>query len=174
MKIVNEELDDIRKQCKNRIKKLKIKHVKYLLMKNAKDLSKEQENNLKMVLGCSKRLKAAYLLKEDFRDIYETFQTPEEARLSLNKWMEKASAFYGSLGMAMSIVFFYTINPSSFIRKPCMARELLNISPSLHPDSQRAHFMAVLSPQSRTIFRAYVIISMSELPAERWKVLIIK
>ena len=62
-------------------------------MKNAKDLSKEQENNLKMVLGCSKRLKAAYLLKEDFRDIYETFQTPEEARLSLNKWMEKASAF---------------------------------------------------------------------------------
>ncbi len=96
MKIVNEELDDIRKQCKNRIKKLKIKHVKYLLMKNAKDLSKEQENNLKMVLGCSKRLKAAYLLKEEFRDIYETFQTPEEARLSLNKWMEKASAFYSS------------------------------------------------------------------------------
>ena len=52
--------------------------------------------------------------------------------------MEEKREKKGSLGMAMSIVFFYTINPSSFIRKPCMARELLNISPSLHPDSQRA------------------------------------
>ena len=41
MKIVNEELNTIRKQCKNKIEKLKIKHIKYLLMKNNKYLNDE-------------------------------------------------------------------------------------------------------------------------------------
>ena len=94
MKIVNEELNTIRKQCKNKIEKLKIKHIKYLLMKNNKDLNEEQRNNLKIVLDCSQRLKDAYFLKEEFREIYETHQTPEEAEILLQEWMKKAAKFY--------------------------------------------------------------------------------
>jgi len=94
MKIVNEELNTIRKQCKNKIEKLKIKHIKYLLMKNNKDLNDEQRNNLKIVLDCSQRLKDAYFLKEEFREIYETHQTPEEAEILLQAWMKKAAKFY--------------------------------------------------------------------------------
>jgi transposase len=94
MKIINEELNKIRKQCKNKTKKLKIKHIKYLLMKNKKDLNNDQLNELEAILCCSKRLKNAYLLKEEFRDIYETHQTPEEAEILLKEWMEKAAKFY--------------------------------------------------------------------------------
>jgi transposase len=94
MKIVNEELNTIRKQCRNKIEKLNIKHIKYLLMKNNKDLKVEQRNNLKMVLDCSERLKNAYFLKEEFRDIYETHQTAEEAEILLQVWMKKAAKFY--------------------------------------------------------------------------------
>ena len=94
MKIINEELNKIRKQCKNKTKKLKIKHIKYLLMKNKKDLNDDQLNELEAILCCSKRLKNAYLLKEEFRDIYETHQTPEEAEILLKEWMEKAAKFY--------------------------------------------------------------------------------
>lgn len=94
MKIVNEELNKIRKQCRNRIKKLKIKHVKYLLTKNKEDLSHEQIDDLNAILDCSERLKNAYLLKEEFRRIYETHQTPEEAKALLKSWMEKAANFY--------------------------------------------------------------------------------
>lgn len=94
MKIINEELNKIRKQCKNKTKKLKIKHIKYLLMKNKKNLNDDQLNELEAILGCSERLKNAYLLKEEFRDIYETHQTPEEAEILLKEWMEKAAKFY--------------------------------------------------------------------------------
>lgn len=94
MKTVNEELNKIRKQCKNMVQKLKLKHVKYLLMKNKKDLNDEQIDNLDAILNCSQRLKNAYLLKEEFRDIYETHQTPEEAEILLKAWMEKATKFY--------------------------------------------------------------------------------
>jgi transposase len=94
MKIVNEELDKIRKQCKNKIKKLKIKHIKYLLMKNEENLNEEQKSQVEKILACSPRLKNAYRLKEDFREIYETYQTPDEAAVLIQKWIEKASKFY--------------------------------------------------------------------------------
>ena len=36
----------------------------------------------------------AYFLKEEFRDIYETHQTAEEAEILLQVWMKKAAKFY--------------------------------------------------------------------------------
>ena len=94
MKIVNKELEKIQKQCKNKTKKLKIKHIKYLLMKNEKDLNEEQKNQVEKILACSQRLNDAYRLKEDFREIYETHQTPEEAAMAIQQWIEKASMLY--------------------------------------------------------------------------------
>ena len=46
------------------------------------------------MLDCSQRLKDAYFLKEEFREIDETHQTPEEAEILLQAWMKKAAKFY--------------------------------------------------------------------------------
>lgn len=94
MKAVNEDLNNIIKQSRQRFKHLKIKHAKYLLLKNKSDLDDEQKAQIKRILGCSRRLKKAYELKESFRDIYESHQTSEDARIELSKWMKKAARLY--------------------------------------------------------------------------------
>ena len=91
MKAANEDLNKIIKQNRRRFKHLKIKHTKYLLLKNKSNLDDEQEAQVKRILGCSRRLKKVYELKESFRDIYESHQTPENARIELSKWMKQAA-----------------------------------------------------------------------------------
>lgn len=50
------------------------------------------------VLSHSRRLKLAYELKEEFRQIYETEQTPGKAQLIIQKWIAKASqVFHASI-----------------------------------------------------------------------------
>nr|WP_081599264.1 transposase [Prochlorothrix hollandica] len=46
-----------------------------------------------MILKSSERLSNAYQLKEDFRQIYETDQEPEVAKVKLEEWLAKASKF---------------------------------------------------------------------------------
>jgi transposase len=94
MKIINQELNKIRKQCMSSINKLKIKHVKYVLMKNHNDLEEEEKATLKQILKCSKRLRDTYKLKEEFREIYETHQTPEDSKNKFESWMDKAAKLY--------------------------------------------------------------------------------
>lgn len=94
MKIVNKELNKIRKQCSATTKTLKIKNIKCLLMSNKENLTQEQKEKLEQVLKSSKRLRTAYELKEDFRQIYETEQSPKEAESRLEKWMNTASSLY--------------------------------------------------------------------------------
>lgn len=95
MKAVNEDLNQVIKQNRQRFKHLKIKHAKYLLLKNKSALNEEQEAQVEQILGCSRRLRKAYELKESFRDIYESHQTSEDARIEFKKWMTKAASLYG-------------------------------------------------------------------------------
>ena len=94
MKVINEELNKIRKQYQSEISKTKIKYVKYLLLKNRSSLKEDQESKLEQILNCSKILRTAHELKEEFRKIYETHQTPENARINFESWMNKAAKLY--------------------------------------------------------------------------------
>ena len=94
MKNINEELNNLRKSLNKRLKKLKIKNIKYYLMKNGSELTLEEKETLNRILNCSSRLKQAYELKEKFRAIYETHQTPEEALAQFKLWLKKARDLY--------------------------------------------------------------------------------
>jgi transposase len=94
MKVINTELNKIRKQCKLTTTVLKIKDIKGLLMKNKDNLKAEEKNKLEKILNSSERLKTAYELKEAFRVIYETEQSPESASSQLELWINKASSLY--------------------------------------------------------------------------------
>ncbi|ASC70521.1 hypothetical protein XM38_014600 [Halomicronema hongdechloris C2206] len=69
---------------------------KYLILKSRSELDAEQEEQVEEVLRCSQRLRKAYELKESFRDIYQSYQAPEEARIQLEKWMKEGENLYCS------------------------------------------------------------------------------
>ena len=94
MKKIIDELKNIMKRFSKSIRKLKIKYWRYLLLKNGKDLTKEEREALERILLCSKKLRKAYELKEEFREIYETKQSVEEAKTQFEEWMQQSSKFY--------------------------------------------------------------------------------
>ena len=77
MKPVNEELNKVRKQTR-----MTLKESKFLLLRNGVDLTEEQKVKLADILKHLKRLKLAYELKEEFRDIFECSQTVEAGKQS--------------------------------------------------------------------------------------------
>lgn len=92
MQPVIKELNQLRQKAR-----IKIKGSRFILLKNKVDLTEEEKVKLETVLKCSKRLRLAYNLKEDFRDIFETCQTPEEGQGKLQVWLEKAKSVYGAV-----------------------------------------------------------------------------
>lgn len=91
MKAINDNLDKLRKQIKS---PLKIKGARWLILKNQKDLSPDELDKLEQFLKTSKRLRKAYNLKEEFREIYEDIQKPEAAKQRFKKWLEEARKIY--------------------------------------------------------------------------------
>lgn len=89
MKPVNEELNKLRKQVK-----MVVPGSKFILLKNGVDLMESERVKLEVILSNSKRLKLAYELKEEFRDIFETCRTVEEGREQFVKWIQKARSIY--------------------------------------------------------------------------------
>ena len=89
MKPVNEELNKVRKQTQ-----MTLKGSKFILLKNGVDLSEEQKVKLADILKHSKRLKLAYELKEEFRDIFERSETVEAGKEQLLAWLKKARSVY--------------------------------------------------------------------------------
>ena len=89
MKPVNQELNKIRKQVK-----MAVQGSKFLLLKNGVDLMESEREKLEVILRHSKRLKLAYELKEEFREIFENCQTVEEGREHFIKWIQKARSIY--------------------------------------------------------------------------------
>lgn len=86
------ELDQLRKNAK-----LKIKGSRFILLKNKVDLTEEEKVKLENILKCSNRLRLAYNLKEDFRNIFETCKNPDDGQKQLEEWLEKAKAVYGAV-----------------------------------------------------------------------------
>lgn len=89
MKPVNEELNKVRKQTG-----MTVKGSKFILLKNGVDLSEEEQIKLPSILKHSQRLKLAYELKEEFREIFETCTTVEEGKTYLFRWLKKARTVY--------------------------------------------------------------------------------
>jgi transposase len=90
MKAVNSNLNTIRKQSG-----IKVKHNKFILLKNGIDLSDEENEKLELILKQSERLRSAYELKESFRAIYESKLTVEEGKAKIELWIDKAKKVYG-------------------------------------------------------------------------------
>ena len=89
MKPVNEELKKVRKQVK-----MAVQGSKFFLLKNGMDLMESKRVKLELILRHSKRLKLAYELKEESREIFENCQTVEEGREQFVKWLQKARSIY--------------------------------------------------------------------------------
>lgn len=89
MKPVNKELNLVRKQTG-----MTVKGSKFILLKNGGDLTEAERIKLASIFKCSKRLKLAYELKEEFRDIFETCNTVEEGKAQLLLWLVKARTVY--------------------------------------------------------------------------------
>lgn len=89
MKPVNAEVNKIRKQVK-----MAVKGSKFLLLRNNHDLTEEEKVKLESILKHSKRLRTAYDLKEEFRDIYETSTSVEEGKKRIGKWLIKAQFIF--------------------------------------------------------------------------------
>lgn len=89
MKYVNEELNKIRIQSK-----IKGKASRFIILRNGVDLKEEERIKLATVLSQSKRIKLAYELKEEFRDIFESHHSVEEGKKLLLEWIKKAQPIY--------------------------------------------------------------------------------
>lgn len=92
MQPVIKELNQLRKSTE-----IKIKGCRSILLKNNIDLTEEQKVKLEDILKYSNRLRLAYRLKEDFRTIFETCQTPEAGREKMQAWLQEAKAVYGAV-----------------------------------------------------------------------------
>ena len=92
MQPVIKELNKLRKSTG-----MKIKGSRFILLKNNVDLTEEQKIKLEDILKCSKHLRLAYTLKEDFRTIFETCRTPKDGHEQLQAWLQKAKVVYGAV-----------------------------------------------------------------------------
>lgn len=86
---VNEELNKIRRQTG-----MTLKGSKFILLKNGADLTEAEQIKLASILARSQRLRLAYKLKEDFRNIFETCHTVEEGKTQFLLWLNKARTVY--------------------------------------------------------------------------------
>lgn len=91
MQIVNRALNKLRKQLGITIKG---KGSRHLLLKNAADLSSEQQAELELILNQSPCLRIAHNMKEEFRQIYENSKTPQSAQKQMQKCLKYAAVSY--------------------------------------------------------------------------------
>lgn len=96
MKMVNDALNKIRVKAG-----VTVKGSKYLLLKNFEELTEEQKPKLEQVLSLSPCLRIAYELKEQFRRIYETSQTPKSGSTRLEKWLRQAQLLFGDVSQTI-------------------------------------------------------------------------
>lgn len=92
MQAVTKELNSIRKQVR-----VTEKGARFLILKNRDDLAADEKEKLGRILKGSRRLKKAYVLKERFREIYESPLTVEEGEHQFKQWLRQARKVYGSV-----------------------------------------------------------------------------
>jgi transposase len=92
MKNLNEQLTKARRQIQRQADETTAKALKgsrWLLVRNRDTLTQEQEQQLLTVLAADADLRQAYLLKEEFRLIFERIHDRERARRFLMAWIFK-------------------------------------------------------------------------------------
>ena len=94
MKQLNERLTQLRRAVQRRADEATqevLKGSRWLLVKNRDELKPEEEARLMEVLAASPELRTAYLLKEEFRTIFEKINDPRQAKRFLRAWIWKAN-----------------------------------------------------------------------------------
>lgn len=91
MKAVNDELNHWRIQLG-----ITSRRSRYLLLKNAENLTQEEQAQLEQVLAQSPCLRIAHELKEELHLIYETSSTFSQGKNKIGKWLRSARLFYHS------------------------------------------------------------------------------
>lgn len=93
MKQLNDRLTQLRRAIQRKADdatKEILKGSRWLLVKNRNELTPEEEIHLMEILNVSPELRVAYLLKEEFRTIFEKINEPQQAELFLKAWIWKA------------------------------------------------------------------------------------
>lgn len=92
MKQLNSRLTQLRtryqKECPVDIQRL-LKGSRWILVRNRSELSPEQAEQLNMILQTCPDIRTVYLLKEEFRNIFEKIKCREKAARFLNVWIHK-------------------------------------------------------------------------------------
>ncbi len=94
MKQLNERLTQLRRAIQRRADETTqevLKGSRWLLVKNRDELTPEEEAHLIQVLAVSPELRTVYLLKEEFRTIFEKINDPQQAERFLRAWICKAN-----------------------------------------------------------------------------------
>ena len=92
MKNLNEQLTKARRQIQRQADEATaeaLKGSRWLLVRNRDTLTKEQEKQLLTAIAADADLRQAYLLKEEFRLIFERIHDREQARRFLMAWIFK-------------------------------------------------------------------------------------
>lgn len=95
MKQLNDQLTKARRQIQRTADaetKEALKGCRWLLVTNRDELSDDKQQQLLTVLRADNELRNAYLLKEEFRAIFEKIQDQQQARRFLEAWMLKVEA----------------------------------------------------------------------------------
>ena len=93
MKQLNDRLTQMRRAIQRQadeVTKERLKGSRWLLVKNRDELTLEEEIRLMEILNASPELRTIYLLKEEFRTIFEKINDPPRAELFLKAWIWKA------------------------------------------------------------------------------------
>ena len=92
MKQLNEQLTKARRQIQQKADettKAALKGSRWLLVRDRSSLTSQQEQQLQLALAADADLCTAYLLKEEFRLIFERIRDQEQARRFLMAWIFK-------------------------------------------------------------------------------------
>lgn len=92
MKQLNDQLSKARRQIQRQADettKAALKGCRWLLVRNRESLSETQYQQLQVALDADGQLRQAYLLKEEFRLIFERIRNQDRARRFLDAWMLK-------------------------------------------------------------------------------------
>lgn len=95
MKQLNDQLSKARRQIQRQADeatKAALKGCRWLLVRNRNSLSDTQRLQLQVALDADAHLREAYLLKEEFRLIFERIQDQDRAQRFLKAWMLKVQS----------------------------------------------------------------------------------
>ena len=95
MKNLNDQVTSARREIQGKLpeaSKQTLKGCRWLLVRNHDDLSASEQEKLAAMFGVSASLKVLHTLKENFRKIFETDLTPEEAGPKLEAWITAVEA----------------------------------------------------------------------------------